>query len=250
MKVLLSPVVSSIITALVVLGGVIAGLIVLANENFGTSHPEIIIGMVIVLGVSALVFLLYVLAVGFNTLKLADPKQALGLPVGSIRAMIALMLILIWVILSVYIFSGTLPLDSSKNADSIRLAQQLYTTMSTLVVAIAAFYFGSSSVKAAQSALARATSQPIIDSISPTEGRSNQPILFTISGKGFLSPVAVKLVKDSTDAAGTSILSNDTTVQCTIQLPASANPGDRWDVVVVNSDGGLAQLKGAFTVQP
>jgi hypothetical protein len=206
--------------------------------------------MVFILGVSALVFLLYILAVGFNALQLSDPKQALGLPVGSIRAIIALMLIIIWVILSVYIFTGSINLDSTKNADSIRLAQQLYTTMSTLVVAIAAFYFGSASVRAAQSALAPAASQPAIDSVNPEGGTPGQSILnFTITGKNFQSPVAVKLVKDSSEAAGTGILSNDTTVQCAIQVPATAKIGEKWDVVVVNSDGGLAQLKGVFTVQ-
>lgn len=235
-----------IIAAFIVLAGIVLGLFVLIRGN--QTDISIEIGIVIILGVSALVTLLFILAVGFDALKLTDPKQALGLPVGSIRAMIAIMLIVIWIILSVFLFSDTLGLDSTKNADSIRLAQQLYTTMSTLVVAIAAFYFGSSSVKAAQAGQAPSAA-PSIDSIDPAEGAPGQTIApLAITGKNFQSPVAIKLVKDANEAAGTGILSNSKSVQCTIQVPTRAKANDKLDVVVVNNDGSTATLKGAFTV--
>src|SRR5439155_25746707 len=50
--------------------------------------PEISIGVVIVVAVSALLLLLFWVALGFATLELADNTQALGLPEGSIRALI------------------------------------------------------------------------------------------------------------------------------------------------------------------
>jgi hypothetical protein len=48
---------------------------------------------------------LFIVAVGFTALKMNDPQQALGLPEGSVRAMIALLLIAIWIIISVFLFS-------------------------------------------------------------------------------------------------------------------------------------------------
>src|SRR5205807_3929303 len=47
---------------------------------------------------------LFTVAAGFSAMKLTDPKQALGLPEGSIRAMIALVLIMIFIIFGIYLF--------------------------------------------------------------------------------------------------------------------------------------------------
>ena|ERR1700734_2303202 len=68
------------------------------------SQTEMIMGIVVVTAISALMTLLYILAVGFKFMKLADPKQALGLPDGSIRAMIALILIMVFVMFGIYLF--------------------------------------------------------------------------------------------------------------------------------------------------
>jgi hypothetical protein len=57
-------------------------------------------GVVALLGVSALV------AITFSSVNLTDRTQALGLPVGSVRAVIALSLIVLFAILSVYLFSN------------------------------------------------------------------------------------------------------------------------------------------------
>jgi hypothetical protein len=71
------------------------------------------------------------------------------LPRGSIRAAIALALILVFVILSVYLYST---LQGSPDAPDI--AKQLITTLGTLVVAVAAFYFGANSVQTATASMA------------------------------------------------------------------------------------------------
>jgi len=237
----------SVVAAFIVIAAVVGGLTVLITNN--VKEVEVIIGIVVILGVSVLIFLMFILAIGFDALKMTDPKQPLGLPAGSVRAMIALMLIVIWVILSVFLFTGTVTLDATKNAESLRLAQQLYTTMSTLVVAVSAFYFGSRSVETARKALAPSASPPVIDSIDPTKEPPGQLIPnFVIKGKNLQSSVAVKLVKDSGAAAATEVLSNDTKIQCTIQVPGTAKSGETWDVVVVNGDGVSTLLKGMFTV--
>ena len=65
---------------------------------------EIEIGIIIVIAVAALMLLLFIMAAGFTILNLSDGKQALGLPEGSIRAMIALILVLVFIICGTYLF--------------------------------------------------------------------------------------------------------------------------------------------------
>lgn len=139
--------------------------------------------LVLVFAVVFLMTTLFVLAAGFAQLRLTDKSQALGLPSGSVRAMIALILILVFIMFGVYLYlnesiyvdmTGSIEMSqdawaSSTNVYSAELikdtnpprykvvlfkpqnekasdlAQQLLTTVGTLVVAVAGFYFGSAS---------------------------------------------------------------------------------------------------------
>jgi PASTA domain len=104
--------------------------------------------------VAAFVFgLAYSLAIvativaAFAALRLTSPQKALGLPEGSIRAIIAITLILVFVIMSIYlverVYTDNLSTDEANNA-----ATQLLATVGTLVAAVSAFYFGTGAVKA------------------------------------------------------------------------------------------------------
>jgi hypothetical protein len=143
------------------------------------------------------------LVVAYDTFdpKLVTLKHSLGLPEGSVRSLVALMLIMLFSILSVHIYwkmSQTKPISltevnyvslpssqvealrdttppenwvssncsyqmvagefqescsvvllavqEERNLESERFAQQVLTTISTLVIALAGFYFGSRSV--------------------------------------------------------------------------------------------------------
>jgi len=66
--------------------------------------PEIQMGLVIVIAVGTLLTLLFIVAAGFGRMNLTDATQALALPSGSIRSMIALILILIFIIFGLYLF--------------------------------------------------------------------------------------------------------------------------------------------------
>ncbi len=151
--------------------------------------PEIQMGMVTVLALSVLIMLIYLMAAGFSSYRLSTPKHALGLPDGSIRALIALFLIVIFVMVSVYLFrsisgrtGAVLPgltavqvaalgdrlADVAERRDTAgvaiydvtlragvtpageQLALQLVTILGTLVTAVAAFYFGSAAVTSAK----------------------------------------------------------------------------------------------------
>src|SRR5664279_5106315 len=70
----------------------------------GLKLPEIILTLLLLFGIVVLlgsIGALLVLLAGFGII---DPKEALGLPSGSVRAIIALTLILIFAIVSVFLF--------------------------------------------------------------------------------------------------------------------------------------------------
>ena len=142
--------------------------------------PEIVLTLLLLFGVVVLlgsIGAILVLLAGFGII---DPKEALGLPNGSVRAIIALTLILIFAIVSVFLFwnsghnvytstgitsdqIGLLPRNQivsivatgttftvqiSDTEFANQLALQLMTVLGTLVTAVAAFYFGAKSVSA------------------------------------------------------------------------------------------------------
>ena len=75
-----------------------------AAVALGQKLPEIVLTLLLLFGVVVLlgsIGALLVLLAGFGII---DPKEALGLPSGSVRAIIALTLILIFAIVSVFLF--------------------------------------------------------------------------------------------------------------------------------------------------
>lgn len=142
------------------------------------AYTDVLFPLLLVAGVVALVLVIAVLVGLFQKMGLTDDRYALALPSGSISAIIALMLILVFAMLSVLVQVNigyeirTIGNLSAQQADQIPLAEvagrqcptpdnctidrkiekspaavdigkQLVTTVSTLVVAISAFYFGS-----------------------------------------------------------------------------------------------------------
>jgi hypothetical protein len=92
------------LAALVVVGalsGVFLLLMKLVNTGGNGSLPLLAIG-----GVVVLILLLTAVAMVFSILKLTNKDQAMGLPEGSIRAVIALSLIVLFAILSVFLFQS------------------------------------------------------------------------------------------------------------------------------------------------
>lgn len=246
---------------------------------------EVQMGLLVVVAIAALMTVLFILAAGFSSMNLTDPKQALGLPEGSIRAMIALVLIMVFILFGIYLFREVgepvyslietkdykpnaedyKPFrvqiepdltDSTKTKykvysvteisdDGRRLAQQLITTIGTLVVAVAGFYFGSSSVAAAQMAIA--VSHPVIKDIIPREGVKDQQIGLEIVGTDFKSPKTVSLHRGNEVMFGTEVMSNTTKIQCKIKI--DKEPDGKWDVIVENEDGKEARLNEIFTIK-
>ena len=162
--------------------------------------PENNLPIMLITGTVALLLTVAALVIIFARLDLTRWENPLGLPDGSVRAVIALLLILLFFITAVFLYAdvgrngadrvltgisqvrfdaipteqiqdsrqravGTttvydVTLTSPKNQDSRDIAKQLVTTVSTLVVAIAAFYFGSNSVQGATTKATTAAASP------------------------------------------------------------------------------------------
>ncbi|MGW4928606.1 hypothetical protein ACWEOH_05565 [Agromyces sp. NPDC004153] len=166
-------------------------------SSFNFLNAEVALTLVVVASVMVLILALAAAAIVFNRLGLADQKHAMGLPEGSIRAIIALLLILLFSVVAVFLITNAdraqervfdkitqrqaeefssdqtildwdeLPPDDfgeDENGDpfvrlvlqagpspSAEMSQQLLTTLGTLVVAVASFYFGSQVVLTAKS---------------------------------------------------------------------------------------------------
>jgi hypothetical protein len=182
--------------------------------------PEIILTLVLVIGVVALISTLAGLVALLRAFGLASGTEALGLPPGSVRAILALMLVLIFAITSIFLYynsvrggttsagitaeqisllpkdrivsiravpgpsGGPAPspavfdVDLQASAASEQLAQQLITLIGTLLTAVAAFYFGSSSVVTALKARTSADgSGPMDASTAGVQAASDKAVL-------------------------------------------------------------------------
>lgn len=130
-----------------------------------TTVPEGTLAILLLVGVIGLLMAIAVTTVFFHGLSLSDKTEALGLPRGSVRAIIALALILIFALMSIYLYSSVNTTSQQAGQD---LAKQLITTVSTLVVAVSAFYFGASSVQAATESVVATRSGRTLQVQGPT----------------------------------------------------------------------------------
>jgi hypothetical protein len=259
--------------------------------------PEYQMGAILVLAIGVLIVLLYIMATGFKGLELADPKHALALPEGSIRALIALFLIMIFVIMNVYLFrsiagvpSGRLEnltlqevaalgdramdvqpnptpnpaqpnqtntfnviLRSKITASGEQLALQLATVLGTLVAAVSAFYFGSTtatsaSAQGAAAATGSAPAAPSVGKVLPDSGPPGKGRALTLIGTGFVSGMGMKLSRQGDPSITTPnvIFGNATTLIATFDLPDKTG---KWDAVLLQPDGSEAARKSeAFEI--
>jgi hypothetical protein len=193
------PLTTLLLVAGIVLVAGLGGFYVLNNLPAYLTSSSMTIVVLLVAGFVAVTLLLYLGTIILRTAGLSTRKEALGMPEGSIRALIAMSLILMFAIIGVtvlYSGMGGEPIQSNgisaaelerlENVQIISISVvdpaaspgaerfnvtarpelsqaghdfglQLLTTVSTLVVAVAGFYFGSRAV--AQGAKSAAAAQ-------------------------------------------------------------------------------------------
>jgi len=267
----------------IVFGLLMAGPIVQAKyvSDISTRLP-----LLAITGVMALLASLALVSVVFSLADLSDKTQALGLPEGSVRAVIALSLIVLFAITAVYFHSSfagrglqrteaLTDQQASEFRSKLRSDEFVFTEPSgnTSAPSIVVYRLGSqasddfakqvftligtlmtavasfyfASRSGAQSELQPKTSSPSISSLSVANGSPGNTIPLQIDGSGLQLAQSVKLVQGPWEVLATDVTSSDHVVNCKVAL-AQDLPNGPYDVVVTNSDGGSAKLLGAFTV--
>jgi hypothetical protein len=136
---------------LLVLSGAGVGLAIWGADKLDDKAAAAagIAGLVLV-GVGLVVVLLAAVSRVYTTSTGAQ-QDAFGLPDGSIRALLALAVLFAFVAVVIYILSVVLDgADAAQRA----AAQQVIGVLGTLLAAVAAFYFGTNSVKTGAAAIA------------------------------------------------------------------------------------------------
>jgi hypothetical protein len=105
-KFLTMAIVFAAVLVLVFVSVIVARQLSTVGGNAADSRPELTLPILIISGVLVLLVTLALTAVVFSSLDLTDKTQALGLPEGSIRSVIALSLVLLFAILTVYLYSS------------------------------------------------------------------------------------------------------------------------------------------------
>jgi hypothetical protein len=170
----------------------------------GRFTPEIALTILLLAGVVAFIVVMTIAVTVLSTLGLTSRNSAFGAPEGTIRAIIAIDLVIIFAMTSVYLYGqlksvpvqkltaitqqelasispakiiSQVPNDQDptltdvtiqleRNPTSDDFAKQMLTTISTLVVAVAGFYFGTQAVKVSKDTIEHA-SLHILDPKSP-----------------------------------------------------------------------------------
>lgn len=120
---------------------------------------QIRLPMLIVASVVGLLGSIAFVVVAFSLFGLINGAEPLGLPEGSVRALIALLILVIFASMTVFFFGalkGT-PKDVDNSA-AFDLAKQVLTILGTLLTAISSFYFGSQAATSAATRVASAAS--------------------------------------------------------------------------------------------
>jgi hypothetical protein len=234
--------VRSIIIIIICLAAITIALVTVA-ERFHTLKLEthIQLPLLAFFGVVALITILSCVAIGFSAVDLSDRSQALGLPNGSIRAVIALSLILLFGIVAVFLYATLLETDVPSAQD---FAKQLLVLLGTLITSIASFYFGTQAATNAQQPITGAPTLTRVDPASRAVGTTGEVCAY---GTNLQLATSLKLVSGAQELVGSGVTSDASVVKGTIEIPTDAPPG-KWDVVVDTSDGKTTKLAAAFTV--
>lgn len=203
--------------------------------------------ILVITGVMALFATLALVAVAFSVAGLSDETQALGLPEGSVRAAIALSLIVIFAITSIYLYGA---LDKApKDSPSVDFAKQVFTVIGTLMTSVASFYFATRA--AAGPATKQVVSAPTLASIAPAQvsKAAGPTVSVKIFGRDLGGTKSASLETGGSKVPGMEVTSNDMLVKCEFTIDPALAIG-KYDVVVTRADGATATLPGALEVVP
>ncbi len=240
--------------------------------------------MLALLGVVTMLGTLLIFTALLNLIGLSDQTQALGLPEGSVRALLALALLGLFAVLASSVLGKpelrtfsqlssddvvALIRNNPEARDLVQVAgpegkytvhfysplrqdessKQILTLVGTLMTAVIAFYFGTASMRAPND-ISRAP--PELSGVEPeTKLPTTDPVTLKLQGNNLNSIRVVRLTEASkaVELEAHTVLSNPSRVTCTFAAhPALATDGT-WDVTVVDDIGRTATKKGGLPVK-
>ncbi len=278
----------TLLLVFVIGAAILGGMLIITRDS--TLGAEIRLPLLAIIGVIALLVALTLMAVIFGILGLSDRNEALGLPAGTVRAVMALSLIVIFVIAAIFLYSslasppGTyLDQLTQSQVDSIPgvqllykglqsapdepdkryyvwvnspaslaaqdFAKQMLTLLGVLVTAITSFYFGTKATSEGANVAAKSPLPKLVN-VSPSKLTAGTTGTITLQGSNLLSVNEVSLAQLGSAAVlnGSSVLSNDTTVTVTFDIPPNAS--GKFDVIVNTNYGDTARLDNALEIVP
>ena len=250
-------------------------------------NPSHALPLLAISGVMALLAILAVVSATFSAIGLSKPEFALGLPEGSVRAVIALGLLVIFVTMTVYLF-GEIDGDSYpstgisreqidalqdvwagdivsircqdiRGADDCTVITRIERTevgkdlAKQTLTTIATLVVAVSSFYFGSRTVAATKTETTTDEPEPFISRvqpnsgSNGANPVIVVGKNFQAPDSVKLVRGAVEIIGTNISFTPTTVSCLFQIDANDDRG-MWNLVITNENGKSGQLENAFNI--
>ena len=112
--------------ALAILGGIVwSGFGLKTIPDMYKDMPEIALPVLVMFGAAALLISLAFLATALAALGLSDRSHALGLPEGSVRALIALLLITLFIITAIFLYrQSRFPVEGGKITKYIGMSEE------------------------------------------------------------------------------------------------------------------------------
>lgn len=211
-------------------------------------NPEIILPSLLILSVAVLLIIIALIVIEFHVFGLTDGHQPLGLPKGSVQSIIALSLIMIFVIMSVFLVSRLQ--QTNVNANSVDLSKQVLTMVGTLLVTVVGFYFGSRSAASTDVAGARSKGL-LVSNFFPQEGQKGRKFTMYVSGSNFTPQTGLELrpppgVKAEVIKPNMKYFISAEQIAGQFDLAQSV-PGV-WSLAVINPDKSEVVLPGVFKI--
>jgi hypothetical protein len=117
-----------------VLVAMLGGVLLWIGSKLKLDGLETQLPTIVIVGVFALLMSLTIVALSFSILGLADKNQALALPEGSVRAVIALMLVVLFAIISIFLYNNLASTGSIQNRDMTQAELDVFQQAGNAVI--------------------------------------------------------------------------------------------------------------------
>lgn len=198
--------------------------------------------MLIVVAIVAVLGAVILLARLLASAGLSDRAHALAMPEGSIRALIALMLIVVFAVFVAIFFERLIARPGPTQAD---FAKQVVVLLGTLLTAVTSFYFGEKAMASMSSGIA--PSKPIIYRVLPNRLRRGESNSVFITGAGLGAATSASLRRKELTITTLEIRGVPDGLDAFFRIPGNVETGT-WTLIVEFAGGLTASLDQAVEI--